>query len=65
MTGGFDAEQSRQLFKLPDNCTPMSVMAIGYQAEAEQLNDDLKQTELSERSRKPLNERFYFGSWEA
>ena len=62
--GGFDAELSRQIFKLPDTCTPMSVVAIGYQAEAEQLSDDLKQTELSERTRKPLHERFYFGSWE-
>ena len=62
--GGFDAEQTRQLFKLPDACTPMSVIAIGYQAEAERLPDDLKQKELSERSRKPLNECFYFGLWD-
>jgi len=59
--GGFDADQTKQLFKLPDTCTPMSVIAVGYQAELEHLTDDLKQTELRERSRKPLSECFYFG----
>lgn len=61
--GGFDAELCRQGFRLPESCTPMSVIAIGYQAEAGLLPDDLKRTELGERTRKPLNERFYFGSW--
>jgi len=62
--GGFDADQTKQLFKLPDTCTPMSVIAIGYQAELEHLTDDLKNIELRERSRKPLRECFYFGAWE-
>lgn len=61
--GGFDAERCRELFKLPEACTPMSVIAIGYQAEAELLSEDFKQIELSERSRKPLEESFYFGAW--
>lgn len=61
--GGFDAEKCRQLFNLPDNCTPMSVIAVGYQAPAEQLNSELMQTELKERSRKPLEDLFYFGAW--
>lgn len=61
--GGFDAEQCRELFKLPDDCTPMSVIAVGYQAPAELLSEDLKQMELRERSRKPLTECFYFGGW--
>lgn len=63
--GGFDAEQCRRLFKIPDACTPMSVIAIGYQAAAELLNEELKQTELSERIRKPLEESFYFGEWKS
>ncbi len=61
--GGFDSELSRQLFNLPGNCTPMSVIAIGFQAEASLLGEELKQKELSERTRKPLNECFYFGTW--
>ena len=61
--GGFDAELCRQLFKLPAACTPMSVIAIGYQAAADALSDELKETELKERTRKTLQECFYFGSW--
>lgn len=61
--GGFDAEQCKQKFHLPEDCTPMSIIAVGYQAEAEQLNDEFRQRELAERSRADLTERFYFGSW--
>lgn len=61
--GGFDVEQCKQQFQLPADCTPMSVIAVGYQAEAEQLNDEFKQRELAERSRAELFERFYFGRW--
>lgn len=61
--GGFDAEHCRELFNLPDACCPMSVIAVGYQAAAEQLADDLKEAELKARSRKPLSECFYFGEW--
>lgn len=61
--GGFDAEQARQLFHLPHDCTPMAMMAIGYQADAETLEEDFKATELAERSRVTLSERFYAGQW--
>jgi len=61
--GGFDADKARQVFKLPDGCTPMAMMAIGYQAEAETLADDFKSAELAERSRFPLQQCFYSGGW--
>ncbi|MGZ8136996.1 MAG: nitroreductase family protein [Methylococcaceae bacterium] len=61
--GGFDAEKARQTFNLPDDCTPMSMMAIGYQANADSLDNAFKESELAERSRAPLEQRFYFGQW--
>lgn len=61
--GGFDAESCREQFGLPQHCTPMSVIAIGYQAEADALSDEFKQRELAERTRAKLDERFYFGRW--
>ena len=61
--GGFDAEKTRELFKLPDDCTPMSMMAVGYQADADTLDDDFKAAELAERVRAPLEERFFWGQW--
>jgi len=39
------------------------MMAVGYQAEADVLNDDFKDMELAARSRAALGERFYAGQW--
>jgi len=61
--GGFDAEKAREVFNLPGDCKPMAMMAVGYQAEADVLDDDFKETELAARSRAELNERFYAGQW--
>ena len=61
--GGFDAEKARELFILPADCTPMSMIAVGYQAEIDVLDDDFKVAELAERTRAPLDQRFYFGQW--
>ena len=40
--GGFNAEKARALFSLPDDCTPMAMLAVGYQADAEILTEDFK-----------------------
>ncbi len=61
--GGFDAEKARVVFHLPHDCTPMAMMAVGYQADIEILDEDFKATELAERSRAALYERFYAGKW--
>ena len=61
--GGFDAEKARALFKLPAGCTPLSMIAVGYQADIDVLDDDFKAAELAERTRAPLDQRFYFGQW--
>ena len=63
--GGYDADKARQVFNLPETCTPMAMMAVGYQAEADILDDDFKAGELGERSRASLAERFYAGTWGA
>jgi nitroreductase len=61
--GGFDAEKAREVFKLPNDCMPMSMMAVGYQAEIDKLDETFKEAELAPRSRAPLDQRFYFGQW--
>lgn len=62
--GGFDADQCRALFNLPVACTPLSVLAIGYQAEADKLTEELRQKEVTPRSRKPLTDCFFFADWQ-
>ncbi len=61
--GGFDTEKAREVFKLPGDCRPMAMMAVGYQADVDVLDDDLKETECAARSRVGLNEQFYAGQW--
>ncbi len=61
--GGFNVEKAREVFYLPDDCKPMAMMAVGYQAYETVLDDDFKESELGARSRAMLNERFYAGQW--
>ncbi len=61
--GGFDAEKAREVFNLPGDCRPMAMMAVGYQADVDALDDDFKEAELAARSRIALNERFFAGQW--
>ncbi|OAI17877.1 MULTISPECIES: nitroreductase family protein [Methylomonas] len=62
--GGFDAAAARQAFGLPEHCTPMAMLAIGYQADAEELPEEFRTAELAVRSRAELRQRAYFGHWD-
>ncbi|MDD5272191.1 MAG: nitroreductase family protein [Methylovulum sp.] len=61
--GGFDADKARLVFALPDDCTPMAMLAVGYQGEADDLDEGFKAAELAERTRASLDQRFYAGKW--
>jgi nitroreductase len=61
--GGFDADKARHTFALPEDCTPMAMMAVGYQAEAASLDDMFQAAEVAERSRAEVGQRFYAGTW--
>jgi nitroreductase len=61
--GGFDAEKARAAFGIPAEYTPMAMIAVGYQAAPDVLDEETKKKELTPRSRKPLAERFFEGGW--
>ncbi len=61
--GGFDAEKARAAFGIPAEYMPMAMIAIGYQAAADVLDEETKKKELTPRSRKPLGEKFFEGGW--
>ncbi|MBI4194661.1 MAG: nitroreductase family protein [Betaproteobacteria bacterium] len=61
--GGFDVEKARAAFEVPAEYAPMSMIAVGYQAEPDILDDETKAKELRARGRKPLAERFFEGGW--
>lgn len=62
--GGFDAEQARAAFKVPERYQILPMVTVGYAAAIETLSDELKERELAPRQRKPLEALFYNGSWE-
>ena len=62
--GGYDAEKARAAFSIPDEYTPMAMIAVGYQAASPDiLDDETKAKELRPRVRKPIPERFFEGGW--
>ena len=61
--GGFDADKARAAFAIPADYTPMAMIAVGYQADASILPDEVKAKELTPRKRKPLSECFFVGGW--
>ena len=61
--GGYDADKARAAFAIPAEYTPMSMIAVGYQASPDILDEETKAKELRPRGRKPIAERFYEGGW--
>ena len=61
--GGWDVEKARAAFAIPPEYTPMAMIAVGYQASPDILDDETKAKELRPRARKSVAERFYEGGW--
>ncbi len=61
--GGFDAEQARTTFAIPEGITPMSMIAVGYQLLEEKITGELREREYAERKRNPLRGKFFDGIW--
>ncbi|HEX3376083.1 MAG TPA: nitroreductase family protein [Candidatus Acidoferrales bacterium] len=60
---GFNAEAARERFAVPTDWQPVSVMALGYPGDPESLGENLRQREIAERQRKPLETFVFAGSW--
>lgn len=61
--GGFDADKARAVFAIPADYTPMAMIAVGYQAAPDVLDEETRAKELKPRGRKAIGERFYAGGW--
>ena len=53
---GFSSEKAKQLFDLPPDSEPVTMIAVGYLGDPEQLPEPLKERELAHRQRKALDE---------
>jgi nitroreductase len=60
---GYDQEEARDAFSIPEDHVPVAVMAIGYPGDPETLPEDLAEAERAERSRKPFSEMIYSNKW--
>ncbi|MCL5990790.1 MAG: nitroreductase family protein [Bacteroidetes bacterium] len=62
---GFDRDKIRMEFNIPEQFDIMAMIAIGYQAEADVLDDEKQRAnELKERERKPIGTEFFDSEWE-
>lgn len=58
--GGFDIAKTRAAFAIPEDFMPMAMIAVGYQAAPETIEDEeTRQKELKPRGRKAVTERFF------
>lgn len=62
--GGYKVDEAREAFNIPDQFTPMAMIAVGYQADVNTLPDEIKVRAMADRERKPLGELFFNGTWD-
>ena len=63
--GGFDSSKARQTFAIPEQYTPMAMMAVGYPADISTLSGEVLERETAPRRRRELGELFFTGTWGA
>ncbi|MDT8376998.1 MAG: nitroreductase family protein [Mariprofundaceae bacterium] len=61
--GGFDVEDARKAFAVPEQYMPMAVIAIGYAGSIDDLDEGFAAVEKGERKRQPLSGNFFSGRW--
>lgn len=60
---GIDAERLRANFSIPDEFLPLTMIAVGYHGDMEELDPELREREQAARQRVPLNDIAYSGGW--
>ncbi|BAY08965.1 nitroreductase family protein [Calothrix sp. NIES-2098] len=61
--GGFNPEKAREVYQIPEDYEPATVLTIGYPGDPQNLPDGLRDRELAPRVRKPLKEFVFTGQW--
>jgi len=62
---GYDADRARSEFGIPEGYTSIAMIAIGYpyRASLENLDEKFRAKELAARTRKPVSEIAFAGTW--
>ncbi len=61
--GGFSPEAASSAVGLPEQFTPMAMIAVGYQGVLDDLDQDFQVMETAARKRQPFDELFFSGIW--
>lgn len=63
---GFEVEQARREFNIPDGFTVLAMIAIGYpyRGNLDDLDEKLRASELAPRTRAPISEVAFAGTWD-
>jgi nitroreductase len=61
--GGFDADAAAVSLAIPEDHKVMVAFAMGYRGDVDQLHPNLQQMEISPRSRRPVGESVFTGSF--
>jgi nitroreductase len=61
--GGFDASAAERVFEIPEEYKVLVVFTLGYPGDAGMLHPKLQKLEMSPRSRRPVTETVFTGSF--
>lgn len=60
---GFDVPKAKEIYGIPEGYEPVAALALGYFGEPQILSERLQQRENAPRTRKPLEDFVFSGSW--
>lgn len=61
--GGFDPDKARAIFGVPSQYALMAMISVGYPADIGTLEGEALERETAARTRRPLGELFFSGTW--
>jgi nitroreductase len=61
--GGFSAEKAKKLLHIPEGYEPVTMIAMGYHGNLNDLEEEYQKIENKERERKAFNEFVFRNSW--
>lgn len=60
---GFSPEKTKTTYSIPDDFEPLTAIAVGYPGSPDELPEDFREMEMSERQRRPLKDMLFEGKW--
>ena len=61
---GFDKDLTRELFAIPEDFVPVTVIAVGYKGDLSEMPDEIQKMEHAVRTRREHDNIVFDGDWE-